>query len=1011
MNSFGLRKIGLTQFGHPERLSGPQNSVLLKRFASLYRRVLFLACGLSFVIANECLFTTASAQSLSPAPVAIALPPNLPPSTIVPLPKPPFMIRSYEGAPAYEATAGTPDLSFHGKCLDYGAPPATPAPLPIGAGAAGVPGLPVDAVLLQNVSMVASTAAPVGPSVFLNDCSQAHSIVVEELNNGRHEVILHAGSQVIGIVQSTGISQPLLAAAAASTTSLTPAGTYQLQLLTPPVVAPPAATTPTQAVNDVFALDGDSIILASSRCMDPSACSPPPTQLVVQLQNGRSDNGTPLVVAPRNLTDSEFWDLLATDHLGAYPTSGFWAVSNVGQLLNAVNQINQIALQNNGTAWGNVVVVTGVGSCIGASGAQPRDWAGNPILQCINLTDLVHDIQIDENKNKETVSLDIPTGVTLRGDRRGTNLGPLLLGQYTNNPTGNISMIQVGSYVRITGLRLEGPTGTTAPWSHGNVHGIFVYKVLDPEGAWSPATEVIVDHNELFAWENGAVRSNGGVSESVTCVNGQPGVFDPNTGFFFPAAPASLDTHVERNFVHHNPTQSAGYGVNVSYGGGATVLGNTFLYNRHAISGNESYPTQQYSASDNLVLSDAPSYSNTPLQQGPEQDFDMHGTLNVGGEGYGGWAGYHIEIAWNTFLGENRENFELRGLPCAEPDSFHNNVSQQSKDKAIKEDGYGGGDPSYYSSSDSELTISGNEWSVENPTNFLGVGDFDGDGVQDLFLATGTTWFYSPGGVTDWRYLSGEHTGNMQSLLLGDFDGDGRTDVVTIKDSSLIVSWGGISDWQVLNTLPAGATIADLAVGDFNGDGHADILYTTGTYWYVSSGGSGPFNHVNSSSFRVPSLRFGHFSICGSNKETDVFAIVSGKWQVTCGALGNWQPLPVSLTDSLSGLYVADFDGDGNADIAQLYSFTYEGNDFTSLAWRFSYGATQGWLSHTIVPTSSCPAFGSLQPALLVAGIGSFDGNPGADLLLWASGSTAKQLCIVPNGIRDAQLQSRQEMR
>jgi hypothetical protein len=37
-----------------------------------------------------------------------------------------------------------------------------------------------------------------GPTVFLNDCTAAHVIGVEEINS-RHEVILHAGSQVIGI--------------------------------------------------------------------------------------------------------------------------------------------------------------------------------------------------------------------------------------------------------------------------------------------------------------------------------------------------------------------------------------------------------------------------------------------------------------------------------------------------------------------------------------------------------------------------------------------------------------------------------------------------------------------------------------------------------------------------------------------------------------------------------------------------------------------------------------------
>src|SRR6516164_6414383 len=42
-------------------------------------------------------------------------------------------------------------------------------------------------------------------AVFLNDCKLAHPIQVEEItNNNRHEVILHAGSRVLGIRRPVG---------------------------------------------------------------------------------------------------------------------------------------------------------------------------------------------------------------------------------------------------------------------------------------------------------------------------------------------------------------------------------------------------------------------------------------------------------------------------------------------------------------------------------------------------------------------------------------------------------------------------------------------------------------------------------------------------------------------------------------------------------------------------------------------------------------------------------------
>src|SRR4051794_3948498 len=37
----------------------------------------------------------------------------------------------------------------------------------------------------------------VGSPVFINECSASHAIVVEDLNDGKHTVVLHAGSKVI----------------------------------------------------------------------------------------------------------------------------------------------------------------------------------------------------------------------------------------------------------------------------------------------------------------------------------------------------------------------------------------------------------------------------------------------------------------------------------------------------------------------------------------------------------------------------------------------------------------------------------------------------------------------------------------------------------------------------------------------------------------------------------------------------------------------------------------------
>ncbi|HJT89600.1 MAG TPA: hypothetical protein VJ732_17145, partial [Bryobacteraceae bacterium] len=231
--------------------------------------------------------------------------------------------------------------SYTGKCLDYGAP---------------WPGS--------------------GATVYLNDCSAAHAIVVQEINN-RHEVILHAGSQVIGIraprVFTTG-SPPA-----------TPPALYQLELQ-------PYHSFLASTANQAFMLDGDSIILASSRpCINskilpatdnpnayrtadvdpPAACPPAPPELVVQPQNGRGANGTPLVVAARNLAEPEFWDFKATDNTGRYPTSGFVEVASAAQLWDQVCADPQVPdsagasfapagpCKEFAAGWGTVIVVKG----------------------------------------------------------------------------------------------------------------------------------------------------------------------------------------------------------------------------------------------------------------------------------------------------------------------------------------------------------------------------------------------------------------------------------------------------------------------------------------------------------------------------------------------------------------------------------------------------------------------------------------------------------------------------
>lgn len=820
--------------------------------------------------------------------------------------------------------------NYGGKCLDFGPPPQV-----------------------------------AGSPVFIYGCNgtEAQRIRVQEIND-RHDVVLHAGTAVIGIhnppVNTQGAPPPPLQTE------------YALELQS---YHPMLATT----ANQIFALDGDSIILASSRpcpSTDTALCSPPPPPLVVQIQNARGANRSPLVASLRNLADSEFWDFFAVDGSDKDPTTGFVRVALLCDLLKYIPLYDASTnpCPTGGTpspATPGTVIKIDQGATIGFSGVSP---------------------------------LQIPGGVTIRGSRRGTLLGPCLhkevaCDDYSSTPNApGESMLEIkGDDVRITGLRLQGTSRTTDEHQVDSI-GVLAHDgtgVLAHDGTTLVHEQYlhsIIDHNDISAFTKNGV----GVQVDDAANIALTSVYDSNDNPFT----RPLNVMVARNFIHHNRMQNFGYGVESNWGGFPLVEGNTFVSNRHAIAAGFGSAHSGYRAWLNLVLSDAP--LQIAFINFYTHDFDMHGDVFDTNNGFGGQGGDYVDIFGNTFLGTNRVNYELRAQPCHYTD-VHFNVSLHSKEDTLRfkdSNNQIGNRIEYMNIADVP-----NQFGLANPTDHLGVGDFDGDGIPDLFLATGAAWYYSPGGNAEWRFLNGGKTDRIDSLLLGDFDGDGRTDVVGINGSNLMVSWGGVSDWEVLNSLPAGASITDLAVGDFDGDGRADIFYADGTNWYVSSGGSGPFNNVITSSFRVKDLRFGDFN--GDGK-TDVFGVGNGGWQVSYSATSGWTPLPVSLTNAVNGLVVADFNGDGFADVATSTPIFGSINGIPALIgwnWMIWYNGTGTWTSQ------SCSTFLSTNPLCVslssVVGIGNFDGNPGADILLW----NGSNVWIASGGFGVPQRLSRQDMR
>jgi hypothetical protein len=283
--------------------------------------------------------------------------------------------------------------------------------------------------------------------------------------------------------------------------------------------------------------------------------------------------------------------------------------------------------------------------------------------------------------------------------------------------------------------------------------------------------------------------------------------------------------------------------------------------------------------------------------------------------------------------------------------------------------------------------------------NRLRVGDFDGDGFQDLFLATGTAWYYSSGGKTEWRFLSAKKE-TVENLLFGDLDGDGRTDVFTQMvnpetddenckkgDNAWMVSWGGISPWECINH--SQWSLKDFYIGDFVGDGRDDVFFARGDWWFVSDGGRGPFVPYAQSSFKLPDLAFGHFDsdkTFGNDKKIDVIGVVMNdqhvkQWMVVHAQdpEHKWRPLRPALTNTMAGVTVADFDGDGFSDIAINLPFSYLDKNQIShrkvYRWKVSRNGKSDWESQANYATpEDAPEF---------VAIGRFIDKKRADMLIW----------------------------